>query len=441
MKKSIPTYFWFAMSFIYGKVFHEEMSKEVVNFLKNLSYVGFGTFAASIFSFTFNVLCGRFLGPTEYGKFSFIQSIAMFLYIPMFMGYNNAMVKYNAEIDDFDRQKTIISTTYILVLISTTLSLFLYLLVPQKILEYFSLSTEIFQLSIVFAVLFVIYTIIISTLTGLHEIKKYAKLTPLCNILMLFGLIVIIFTNKLSYKSAIFSMYFAYLLTICIILIFIRKYIRIKFDRFWAYKLTKYGVYTLFGGVSYVMYTNIDQILINMYMNTESLGIYKAYSFASITFTSLFFGIFNSVFFPTASKCEDKTIIFNRINKFTPYLIGFGIPFVIFAEFVILNMYGGEYKINMPLIILFAIVSILVVYFGLYDWTFCSEGLNGVKLVNQASILIAIINITLDIYLIPQLGLSGAMISTAVAFIIGIYYLLKRGKIGSGAKNLAILQN
>ena len=76
----------------------------------------------------------------------------------------------------------------------------------------------------------------------------------------------------------------------------------------------------------------------------------------------------------------------------------------------------------------FAILSILIVYYGTYNWTFSSEGLDGVKLVNKTSILIAIINVILAMFFIPYLGLIGATISTSIALVIGVYFLLSKGK-------------
>lgn len=427
MKSPISNYYWLVVSYIYEKVFNEKMSVDITNFFKNISYVGFGTFIAMAFSVTFNVLSGRFLGPTEYGKFSLVQSIAMFLYIPMLMGYSVAIIKYTAEEDNLDKQKYLISTTYILVTIFTIVSVCIYLLMPQAILDYLSLSTEVFHISIVFAVIFVIFTLTTSTLRGLHEMKKYAILTPIYSFILLLIFLLFISIKFLSYKSAIFSICSAYIIVSSIILIYIRKYFIYKFDKLLAYKLTNYGLYAIIGATSFVFYSNIDQLVINMYMSAEDVGIYKAYNLASIDAAGVIFGIFNTVFFPFASKCEDKNIILKKINKAIPYLIGCGIPFIIVSEFVILKLYGGAYTINFLLMISFAIVSILIVYFGLYDWTFCSQGIEGVKLVNKSTIIIAIVNIVLDLYLIPYMGIFGATISTSTAFIIGIYLLVKRG--------------
>jgi O-antigen/teichoic acid export membrane protein len=428
VNSSIFNYCWLAINFVYSKVLHERMSDEATHFLKNLSYVGFGTLIGMVFLFTFNVLVGRLLGPLEYGKFSLIQSISMFLYIPMLMGYHNAMVKYNAEVENYDRQRNVISTTYILVIIFTTVFVFIYLITPQRVLEYFSVPNEMFHLSIVFAVLYVIYTLLISTLNGLHKMKLFAMVAPIHSSILLFTLLYVVYINALTYKSAIFSMFIAYLITSSFMLIYISKYLLPKFVTSWANTLTKFAIYSIIGSLIFILYTNINQIFINMYMSTEALGIYNAYSFASINTAAIFFNIFNSVFFPTASKCNDMTIILKRINKITPYLIGFGIPIMVFIQFVILSIYGSSYTIDILLMISFAIFSILIVYYGIYNWTFCSRGIDGVKLVNKSSILIAIINIILAMYFIPRLGIIGAPISTAIALIIGIYFLLSKGK-------------
>ncbi|AKB12486.1 MAG: oligosaccharide flippase family protein [Methanosarcina flavescens] len=428
MGLSVFNYFWLVVSFIYGKVFHEKMSEGVTHFFKNLSYVGFGTFIGTAFLFTFNVLVGRLLGPLEYGKFSLVQSISMFLYVPMLMGYHNAMVKYNAEEEKYDRQKNVISTTYILVLIFTTISVIIYLFIPQKILEYFSVSNEIFDLCILFSVLYAVYMLLTATVNGLHKMKAFAMITPIYSTILLFTFLSIAYIKPLSYKLAIFSMLFSYLITSCLILIYIRKYLTYEFDRKWAHTLTNFAIYSIIGSMTFVLYPNINQILINMYMSTENLGLYNAYSFASVNIASLIFNIFNGVFFPVASKCKDKTVILKRINRIAPYLIIFGTIFIIIVEFIILNIYGSKYTIKIPLLFSFAILSILIVYYGTYNWTFSSEGLDGVKLVNKTSILIAIINVILAMFFIPYLGLIGATISTSIALVIGVYFLLSKGK-------------
>jgi len=424
------------ITFGYERIFHEKMSDEVKKFFKNLSYVGFGTVIATIFSFTFNILAGRILGPSGYGEFTLVQSVAMFLYIPMLLGFNTAMVKYNAEEENYNRQRSIISTTYILVFICTIVLIFVYYLFSSQISNLFSVPREIFYLSVGFAVLFVFYTLTTNTLRGLHEMKKYAIFQPIYGVILLLPFLVFVFLNFLSFKSAVFSMYLAYGITGGIILAFIRKYLRFAFDKHWANKLARYGGYAIIGGVSYVFHTNIDKILINTYMTVADVGIYRAYYFASINVAGLSFGIFNTVFFPTASKYQDKGAIFNRINKLRPYLIGLGVPFVFLCEFVILKLYGSQYPINPPLMTLFAVASICVVVDGLYGWLLNSVGWKGAKITSFATLIAAIMNVLANILLIPLIGIGGAITATILTYLLATFIKLRyRSILGAKYEN------
>jgi O-antigen/teichoic acid export membrane protein len=431
MKDFIFRTFVNLITFGYERIFHEKMSDEVKKFFKNLSYVGFGTIIATIFSFTFNIIAGRILGPSGYGEFTLVQSVAMFLYIPMLLGFGTAMVKYNAEKEDYNRQRTIISTTYILVFIFTIGSIFIYYLFSAQISEIFHVSKEFFYLAVVFAVLFVFYTLTTSTLRSLHEMKKYAIFQPIYGIILLSAFLVFIFINFISFKSMVFSMYLAYGITgIALLILFLRKYLKFEFNKSWVNTLTKYGLFATIGGVSFTFYTNIDKILINKYMTIADVGIYMAYYFASINVLALFSGILITVFFPVASKYKNKEVIINRMNRFVPYLVCVGTPFVFLCEFAILNLYGGKYPIDFLLMLLFAATSILVAWYGIYAWLFNSEGMRGVKLTILGTATIAIINVLLNIYLIPRLGLFGAIGSTTTAFAVGICYLsLLKGEI------------
>ena len=414
----------------YEKVSHEKMSDDVKEFFRDLSYVGLGTIVATIFSFTFNILAGRILGPSEYGGFTLVQSVAMFLYIPMLLGFSTAMVKYNAEKSDYDRQQRIISTTYILVFIFTIISVFIYYLFPSQISEIFSVSKEIFQLSVFFAVLFVFHVLTTSTLRSMHEMKKLSVLQPIHSAVLLVSFIALIFLNFISFKSMVFSVYIAYGITGGIILIFIYKYLKFQFDKSWAKTLAKYSGFTILSGISFTFYTNIDKILINKYMLVGDVGLYNAYHYASINVIGMFSGIFLTVFFPTVSKYKDKITILKRVNKFIPYLIIFGLLFILFSEFFILKLYGDNYPLTFSLMLIFAITSVLVAWYGVYAWLFNSEGEKGAKLTLSGTGTIAITNVLLNVYLIPRFGLHGAIGSTALAYCIGMIVIYtRRGKI------------
>lgn len=412
------------ISTVYRKMYNEEMSGDVKHFITNIGYVGVGIIVSTFFSFMFNILSGRIFGPTEYGKFVLVQSIAMFLQIPMLLGIPTAMVKYTSENKDIDRQRTVISTSYILVSICVFFFTIIYYIYSKQISEIFSISEESFKLAIIFAHLFIFSFITTNTLRGVNEIKKYSKIKSIYGLLQLLPLILFIYLTHISYTSIVYSILISDALIGLLAFQSIKKYIRFKFELPWAKTLMNFSLFTAISDISFVIYTNTDKLLINKYMLVENVGLYNAYFYSSINVINIFAGIIATVFLPTISKYKDKDSIFKRLNKFIPYLIVLGIPFTLITEYIILNIYGKDYPFDFLLAFLFGITSVMSVWYTLYVSILTSIGIKGAKINFIGTTTIAIVNIILDIYLIPSLGLSGAIIATIFGYCCGISVII-----------------
>jgi len=249
MKARLIDFFKNIVSSTYKKILNEKITEDVEFFIKNIFYVSIGIFIANILTFIFNVLGGRILGPTKYGEFVLIQSIAMFLYLPMCLGFITALVKYNSEkIDDLRRQK-IISTTCILVLLFTIISTILYIAFSNQISEVIGISIEYLNLSVILAVFYTFYTLTINLFISLHDIKNYALFQPINSIILIATFLIFILINFISFKSMLYSIFLSYLITGFIILILLRKYLKLEFDPYLAKKLVKYGWFAFIGAI------------------------------------------------------------------------------------------------------------------------------------------------------------------------------------------------
>lgn len=429
LRSSTYEIFMNVMSLIYGEVFHKKISTEIELLLRNLSYVFTGTMIATVLSFIYNIYAGRILGPTEYGKFTLIQSIAMFLQIQMLLGFSTAMVKYNSEKIDYSRQKNIISTTYAIVFMFTSLTSSIYFLGAPIISEILSVPVDFIYLSIIFAVFFVFHNLTTRTLQGLHEMKLFSAVKPLFSTVLIVSFLLLIDSaNMLSFKSMIISTYLANIIVGGFILINVRKYITFKPNRSWAKTLSKYSIFMVFAEVSFIIHTNIDKIFINKYLIIADVGLYNAYYYASINVITILMGIFIATLFPIICKSQNKKIIFENINKLLPIIIIVGLPLIIISQHIIIRIYGDEYIIRTSLIMLFAITSVIIAFFRLYTWTFNSVGIEGAKLNLLGNGTIAIVNILLNIYLIPHFGLEGAISATLISYTIGMCFIYINSK-------------
>ena len=414
---------------IYRRIFLEEMSAEVETFLKSLFVVAIGIAIATLFSTAFTIMGGRILGPEEYGKFTLVQTIASFLCIPMYLGFTTALIKYSSERSDADRQSKIISTAFALVFLCTLISVAAFIIFGSQLARLFSSSSNLFFISLIIAVMIVFFTITTSILRSLDKTHAYAFFQVLYAAIMLIAFLVFILNRSSSFKSMAYPMIIAYGISSTAILIFsIHKTIKWNFDRYWAKILTKYSAFSLIGGLAFVFYSNFDNLMVNKFLNVTDLGIYNAYSSASINVMGIFTGVFFIVFFPTVSKYESKGIIFKRINKFMPYLIFLGIPLILVCEFIVLKLYGNKYPLNTVWLIIFPIASVCVAIDGLYGWLLNSVGLQGVRISSFAAIILVLVNVGLNIILIPRIGITGAVVSIIVSYNSSVMTTILLGK-------------
>ena len=237
------------------------------------------------------------------------------------------------------------------------------------------------------------------------------------------------FTELSLRYPMVYATYLAYAIVGSIIVLrFLKQYLMFTIDRSWFSTIWRYSSLAVIGALSFTLYTNIDRIMINYYMDVESVGVYGVYYYASFTVLTLVSGIFTTVFFPTASKSHDRSSIYGKLNKIVPYLLILGLPVALIGEYAILRLFGEGYTIQLPLMLVFAIAAILVTWYGVYAWFFNSEGIEGAKLTVSGTLIIAIANIILNVILIPQIGLYGAIGATTLAFSLGLGYNFYRGK-------------
>jgi len=416
-----------AISKAYERIFQEEISPEIAKFLKNLGYIGIGSVIGALFSLIFQTQAGRILGPSLYGEYTLVESVSGFLSIPMLVGITGGLVRYNAAASDKQTQSSITSTTFFLFLIFCLPSTLAFFLLSSPLSRLFSVSINIYRLAIAFAALSTLFTLTTDTFRGLFQMKKLALIRaihPLCLLLVFFATVNF---KLVSFNPAVFSTYLAFALTSGIILFSLRGYLSHRFiSRSVANTLIRYGGYGTIGITSGALAGSADKLLINYYLTTAEVGIYRAYYFASLGIVSMFMSVFITVFFPTASKFEDKEAILQKIKKFTPYAVVLGLPAILCIEFFVLKFYGKDYPINLDLLLLFAVTSTITILYTVYAWFVSSFGLAGAKVTAFTGLSMSLLNVGLNVLWIPSIGVMGAILATCITSLCSLaYYVYK----------------
>jgi O-antigen/teichoic acid export membrane protein len=232
----------------------------------------------------------------------------------------------------------------------------------------------------------------------------------------------------MSWESAAYAYFLSYAVIGFILVIYLRDYIKLRFERPLAKKIMHYSLLALPGALA-GSFMGVDRILINKFTTTADVGIYNAYFLPSITLAALLWTIVNAAFFPHASKSEDKLALLLKINKAAPYLAAFLAPSVLLLEWIVFFLYGRQYPFSWEIALFFAIAATMAFFYQALSWLMASEGTRGAKVNTLSSVIGLIVLVGFDVVLIPRIGILGAAITLVFAYLIAAFYLLTKRRV------------
>lgn len=192
-----------------------------------------------------------------------------------------------------------------------------------------------------------------------------------------------------------------------------------------ARKLLKDGLPLMLSSITIMIYMKVDQIMLGSLINDKSVGLYTAATRISEA----------SYFIPSAILSSVTPYIYkareNSESEYSQYMIrllrlmnaigiGIAIPVTILAPAIIQVCYGDAYT-QSSAVLLVHIWAAIFVFMGLAT-TPCLiiEGLTNLAL--QRTTLGAIVNIGLNLVLIPRYTIVGAAIATVISQAIASYF-------------------
>ncbi|WP_173918692.1 oligosaccharide flippase family protein [Halobacillus sp. Marseille-Q1614] len=184
-------------------------------------------------------------------------------------------------------------------------------------------------------------------------------------------------------------------------------------------------------GILYMLYYQVDILMITFFLGTTSTGLYNA----SFTIVSLIF-VFPSILFQIYLLPKANVwIANNELNKINfirkklsiiLFLLGISITLILFyiGEFLITLLFGAEF-LDSALLFKVLILSVPFRFVtNSLEMIFATERMVTYKVYIQAGG--ALLNIFLNLIFINQIGVIGAAISTVITeiFIFLLYYFL-----------------
>jgi O-antigen/teichoic acid export membrane protein len=337
-------------------------------------------------------------------------------------------LKYKS-VSEFSEEKKVFSTPYIFVTITTLVFSLIILLLKVPLSDGMSVPFQYSYLLNYVVLILIFDTLALVPFSNLRLQRKAAKFAVIktLNILINLGLnIYLIIVLDYGIEGIFISNTIASAFSFVALLPEIIKYFIPKIDFDLLKKMLKFGIPYLPASIAATIVQVIDRPILVRLAGESALGIYQA-NYKLGIFMMLFVQMFQYAwqpFFLNNAKDENAKRLFSKI--LTIYVIASSLILVILSlfisDFAKIEIYGGRTIIGQEFLSGLYIVPVVLlayVFHGMYvnfqAGIYIEEKTKYFPLVTGAG---ALINIVVNILLIPQIGIMGAAVATLASYFV-----------------------
>jgi len=357
----------------------------------------------------------RYLGPEQFGLFSYAQAFVGLFTVIAGLGLDSIIVR--ELVKNPSKQATLLGTAFYLKLIGALLVLLIlagivtlsrqdnlttwliFIIASATIFQSFNVIDFFFQAKVLSK--YVVYANITSLL-----ISSFIKIG-----LILANAPLIAFAWVVLFDSVILMLGFVY---------YFQRHAkldikRLSFSKLMAIKLLKDSWPLILSGLVISVYMKVDQIMIKEMLNVEAVGQYAAavrlseawYFIPMVVASSLFPAIINA-------KKVSEELYYIRLQKLYDLMVWVAIvialPMTFLSDWVVELLYGEQYNQAGEVLMIHIWAGVFVFLGVAFSKYLANENLT-MKFFYR-TFLGMLINVILNILLIPKYGINGAAIAT-----------------------------
>lgn len=392
-------------------------------YFSNTSWLMVENFIRMGISFFVGIYVARYLGPDRLGVFSFSQSYT-FLFLS-FVNLGLDEIATREFVEQEKKQFEIFGTVFLIKFFAA----FLAFLAIWASLYFANNEPDINKYIIIIAVSFFFQPFTVIDFFFRAKVKsKYIVIVQLiqlgissiCKIVLVLNQASLIwFVAIIILDSVVSSIGF-----LSIFQLKEKSFFSWKFNPKFAKKLLTDSWPMILSGVVISIYMKIDQIMIKKIMDSRSVGNYAiAVKLSEIWYVLA--GIISNSLFPSIikSKLVSNEHYINRIQKLYDLMVILSVfialPVSFFSKQIVLFLYGLDFSRGGAVLGIYIWASIFVFLGVASSKWFISE--NNQKFLFKRTLLGAVINIFLNLFLIPRYGIQGAAFATLISHFIITY--------------------
>ncbi len=378
-------------------------------------------------------------GNGDYGIYKLLLSISSYFALAD-LGLSNAIVRYVSEYrakNDKLSETKFVSLVFLIDIFVTfallAVSIVFYLFIPTIFYSTFS-NNEILLLKQLFFLTMIngILNLLINLSNGI--IKSYEnfamlKMLAIINSFVRIVIVMLLIINKFKISSIILTDVLLSAILLIITTYYCYKYLKIKLkfnmiDTAYIKEIISYSIIIFIDALAFHLFWNADNFIIGIFLSSSAIAIYSI----GTQFSTLFFSIsiiVSDVIMPgivkqianNASNIElTNTMI--KIGRIKIILMALPVIGFIFLGKDFIAFWVGSEFIEAYRIALLALIPISIA--GVCDaGLYIMWAMNKHKIKSFVSLMISGVNILLSVILVRHLGILGAAIGTAFAYIAG----------------------
>jgi len=393
-----------------------------MKYFKNTSWLFAEKILRMIVGLFVGIWVARYLGPEQFGLFSYAQSFVGLFSVIAGLGLDGIIVR--ELVKDPSKQAVLLGTAFrlkligaLLVLIALAVAvklshqdsltiLLIFIIASATVFQSFNIIDFFFQAKVLSK--YVVYANIISLLiSSLVKVGLILTNAPL-----------IAFSGVILFDSLVLMLGFVYFFQRNSTL----NIKQLKFSKSTAIDLLKDSWPLILSGLVISIYMKIDQIMIKEMLNAEAVGQYAAavrlseawYFIPMVVASSLSPAIINA-------KKQSEALYYARLQKLYDLMvwmaIAIALPVTFLSDWVVNRLYGEQYSQAGSVLMIHIWAGVFVGLGVARGKWILNENLQ--KYSFQYLTIGLLVNVALNYKLIPLVGINGAAYATVCAQFIG----------------------
>lgn len=415
VSRKIKTY-WF-INKIFGSIFDFFGFKR---YLFNFSWLFFGHLFFLTASFLVGVWIARYLGPDRYGLIGYVVAFCGIFSVLINFGTDNILSR--ELIKSPDQSDNLLGTVFGIRLLGSLVAFIVSVSVAYFVNGHDNIW---FLLVIIYSLGFFIQPVQVINIFFLSRVEsKNNTLAQFLSVIissLLKILFILLLKDSLVLLIIIYISDYLWQGLILLLLYHKQKFniSRWRFIPTLAKSIIKDSWPLMLSVAALFVYLHIDQVMIGFMMDRSSVGIYAV----AVRIVEIFYFIpsllCNALFPAIINSRKTNLVIFLKRLKYFFWLLGLiGFCLSIFIhfcyKFLVINTFGQEYLAAAPILRIYMWSSVgLFLSLGINQYLIAEHKTKIIFIIN---FLVMIINIALNLILIPLVGLLGAAMATLISY-------------------------